>query len=124
MRTFVIFSILFVSIFNSGYAQEDSLTFWRKAGNYSEDHDVLVLAVSRGSENRMVHDSIIDLVTTTLENLNIPHKLFVEENDFAGTGYVYFIENRMNGLYRGNQSYLILPEILSDFKAQYPEKFK
>lgn len=93
------------------------------AGFYSADYDVLGISVCRGTANTAAFDTLIQNMKDVLTELNIPHKFFVKHNERRGTIFYYFIENDLNGPFSGDMAWSMLPEILRDFKAQYPEKF-
>ncbi|MDW3195870.1 MAG: hypothetical protein R8G66_26080 [Cytophagales bacterium] len=104
---------------------EKEETIFRQAGNYSEKHDVLTIAVLRGTSFRDQYDKYLKFLEQKFDSLEVPFKFFIEEvPENLGTAFVYFIENDLNGPVDGNELYALLPHIKRRYYAQYPTSQK
>lgn len=94
-------------------------TIFRQAGDYSEKHDVLSIAVLRGVKDREQYDEFIEAVGAKLTEKGVPFKFFQEFNEMPGTVFVYFIENDLNGSFNVEEFAAILPHAVRRYKTQY-----
>lgn len=100
-------------------------TIYRQAGNYSEEHDVVAIAVKRGSAYRIEYDKFLVVLDRKLDSLNVPHVIFQEfPDDKPGTIFRYFIENSANGPFRADELIAILPHLSRRYRNQYPHLVK
>lgn len=98
-------------------------TVYRIAGDYSEKHNVLAIAMLRGKAHREDYDRFIPFFSKKLDSLGIPHMFFQRFlDDKPGTSFDYFIENEVNGPFRYDELIALLPSIKRDFQAAYKPK--
>lgn len=125
MKTFItlITALLLIGV-NPIHAQNSSEpTIFRQAGDYSEEHDVLTIAVKQGTAYKEDYDHFIGRVGEKLDSMSIPYKFFIEHHeDKPGTVFVYFIENSPNGPFNANELAALLPRIERRFKEEYALK--
>lgn len=134
MKRYFIFSLL-VWFWISIYAQDlenlitvepgGKQTIYRQAGNYSEEHDVVTIAVKRGSAYQKEYDKFLAVLDHKLDSLNLPHVIFQEfPDDKPGTIFMYFIENSANGPFRADELIAILPHLSRRYRDEYPHLVK
>ncbi len=102
------------------YDENSEQTIFRQAGDYSQKHDVVTIAVLRGTHERELYDRVVAVLSSKLDSLQVPHKFFQKYHNKPGTGFDYFIENDMNGSFDANEFYALLPHIQRRFKKEYP----
>ncbi|GEM_PF-4015855 len=101
--------------------QDSEKTVYRLAGDYSEEHDVVAIAMLRGTAYKEDYDRFIPFYSKKLDSLNIPHKFFQYFIDKPGTIYHYFIENDANGHFTYDELIALLPRIKRRYQAAYDE---
>lgn len=102
------------------YDETSRQTVLRQAGNYSAEHDVVTIAVKRGTAYRAQYDKYLRFLVRKFDSLNVPIEFFIEEHtDKPGTVFAYLIEDDLNGPFDGNELYALLPHIARRYRTQY-----
>ena len=97
-------------------------TIYRQAGDYSERHDAITVAVLRGSLYRAEHDAFITFLSQKLDSASIPHRVYQEDIlDKPGSVYVYFVENSFHGPFSANELNALIPRMIRAFQDEYAE---
>ncbi|MDW3191280.1 MAG: hypothetical protein R8G66_02915 [Cytophagales bacterium] len=118
----LILSVLFSLYPGCAQKHEKEETIFRQAGNYSSKHEIVTIAVLRGTHQRELYDKIIGILSDKLDSMNVPHKFFQEYHSKPGTGFDYFINNDMNGSFDAYEFLALLPRIQRRFKQEYSDK--
>ncbi len=100
-------------------------TIYRQAGNYSQEHDVITIAVLRGTAYRTEYDQYFGILGSKLDSLGVPHVIFQQFiNDKPGTIFHYFLGNQANGHFDAHVLLSLLPHISRRYRVQYPHLVK
>lgn len=97
-------------------------TIFRIAGDYSEEHDVLTIAILRGTAYSSDYDIYVERLSFKLDSMGVPHKIFQEFNDNKGTVFNYFIENDANGTFNAPELTALLPHIRREYLTIYKDR--
>lgn len=97
-------------------------TIFRIAGDYSEDHDVLTIAILRGTAYSDDYDIYVERLSFKLDSMGVPHRIFQEFNENKGTIFDYFIENYANGSFNARELTALLPHIRREYLTAYKNK--
>ncbi|NQZ77094.1 MAG: hypothetical protein HRT61_13480 [Ekhidna sp.] len=100
--------------------KDSEKTVYRLAGDYSEKHDVVTIAMLRGTAYKEDYDRFIPFFSKKLDSLNVPHMFFQYfVNDKPGTSFHYLIENDINGSFQYDELLALLPRIKRRYEKEY-----
>ena len=102
--------------------QDSEKTVYRLAGDYSEKHSVITIAMLRGTAYREDYDRFIPFFSNKLDSLNVPHMFFQYFTDKTGTSFDYFVKNEMNGSFSYDELIALLPRIKRRYEEAYHDK--
>jgi len=103
--------------------EDSEKTLYRLAGDYSAEHDIVTIAMLRGTSYREDYDRFVPFFSKKLDSLKVPHMFFQQfVDDKPGTGFDYFIENHANGPFTYDELLALLPRIKRRYKEEYQSR--